>query len=693
MRILRNIEWLRKHDAAEDTIIAPKIYYPQSLKEVINICKRNRFPFNFFRQKDKFLKAAGSHWALSKAAISDDAFIETHDPRELSRTVIPEPAMGRTLYDVVPKCLTTAFMDYLEKKEQPQFVVVGKNEEVGEYLVHFETGKRVYQLYAELDYGEETDSESLAAVLKRDYDNSSYGGPWAIQTMGGAGGQTVFGALTTGTHGADFRLSPMADSVVAMHLVADGGKHYWIERGTSIFPMQVTDDAKLRAKYGSTEYGGRHNFEIIRDDNIFNAVLVSVGRFGVVYSVVLKVVRQYALFQDRYTTDWKNIKYKINDPTSDIFNDSNDGKYPEGNRSLQISLSVTPYHFGVKHLCGVTRRWITDATDEGRAERRGDVVNHYDPIIKGRRFEFAGNSHSNGSPNFLNKACARNNDIIKGALRELIEILRSPSWLITLFSAASGVITMDELRDGLTGGLRNRIVNHLETLEIDDDVRLGQILDSIREIILGPEDGHHTSVRILLWQHVMYILFKNQVKPGQGTEISYAMLDSYDYLDKGCFRPGDSIEVFFDANDPKVISYIDALLDFEKDQEERGFTFIGYISIRFTGKTDALIGMQKFERTCIIEVSGLKDVKGVQRLINYAIKLTKRPEYEGILHWGQRNPHDQRDIAIRFGNDLVKWRQALSLITKYGKLNRFSSEFTQTTGLEPNTDRPRSFNT
>jgi hypothetical protein len=36
-------------------------------------------------------KAAGSHWALSNAAISDHTFIETHDPNEAHK------AMGATL--------------------------------------------------------------------------------------------------------------------------------------------------------------------------------------------------------------------------------------------------------------------------------------------------------------------------------------------------------------------------------------------------------------------------------------------------------------------------------------------------------------------------------------------------------------------------------------------------------------------
>src|SRR5262249_31749506 len=156
---------------------------------------------------------------------------------------------------VVPGCLSGNCIDVLANRNVA-FDPISAKENFGEYLVAFETGKRIYQLYAELDAGEENNSESLAAKLRDDHGNSSYGGPWAIETLGGAGGQTVFGAATTGTHGGDFRFPPLADSILALHLVTEGGKHYWIE------PMDhslgvITDTAKLRALYGQDKYRGK----------------------------------------------------------------------------------------------------------------------------------------------------------------------------------------------------------------------------------------------------------------------------------------------------------------------------------------------------------------------------------------------------------------------------------------------------
>ena len=74
---------------------------------------------------------------------------------------------------------------------------------------------------------------SAERQIRRWPNAGAYSGPWGFMTLGGAGGQTVFGALTTGTHGGDFRQRPISDAVVALHLVTDGGDHFWIEPSSS----------------------------------------------------------------------------------------------------------------------------------------------------------------------------------------------------------------------------------------------------------------------------------------------------------------------------------------------------------------------------------------------------------------------------------------------------------------------------
>jgi hypothetical protein len=307
--------WTRKHDDPNVPTVAAALRteFPNSLDEVIDLCAN--------RPGGGRMTAAGSHWALSTAAIADATFVETHDPQNMF------DAMGRTLFEVIPGCMNNNFLAAMAQQNMPAYDDTRFDENGGLYLVHFETGKRVYQAYAELDQGDDNNPNSLAAVLRDKFHNPTYLGPWAFETLGGAGGQTVFGALTTGTHGGDFHVGPIADSVMAVHLVADGGHHYWIEpESLTHLGERLTDDAKLRALYGDDRYKGKaatgnENFTILRDDNLFNAVTIGAGRFGVVYSVVIRAVRQYTLHQERRLTMWQVLPAGQDDHFADVIVD------------------------------------------------------------------------------------------------------------------------------------------------------------------------------------------------------------------------------------------------------------------------------------------------------------------------------------------------------------------------------------
>lgn len=684
-----NKPWTRKHDVPGSPLIpkASKIFYPKSLEDLIQICS-NRKPSEHF-------KAAGSHWALSPAAISDSVFIETHDPNNQF------PAMGRTLYNVVPRCLKREFVEML-KDLHPQPFNEFANSNEGVYLVHCETGKRIYQLYSELDLGDDRNSESLARYIESKYGNSSYRGPWAFQTLGGAGGQTVFGALTTGTHGGDFNLPPIADSVMALHLVADGGKHYWIEPGIPFKNIQLTDDEKLNQTYGTDQYrgrmnSGRENFKIIRDDEIFNAVLVSAGRFGIVYSVVMRVVRQYLLHESRRISTWQDIKSQVSDISSDLY------KRPNDNRFLQIAICLTPHSNFQKNLCGITKRWNVKSPEvNGRKERCGKVLEAFNANIQGPLFEYSGRSYSyspdpNHSdqalpPSFLERACS-NSNFMNGVIEEVIEEVRQ---LIDNNAVLSGSAIAAVVTIGGTIGLTilltalavilALLLAFLSIFNLPRSHRLGQTMNDLKNMLLDRTDPNERAAGLFVWQCIAYKIFESQQDNLDFTAISYAVMDRHNYLDRSCDVNVDSIEVFFnvsDPNDKRVIAFVDALIAYEIKQEFRGLAFVGYISLRFTGKTRSLLGMERFPMTCAVEVAGLKDVSGSRELIDYAISLSLNRNFRGILHWGQRNESSREDIEFRFGNELQSWRDALINITENGTLDGFSSQFTRRVGLEP----------
>jgi hypothetical protein len=130
-------------------------------------------------------------------------------------------------------------------------------------LLHFEAGITIVDLIKILD------SRNLA-----------------MPTLGGSSGQTLAGVLSTSVHGTDFDRGPIPEVVRAIHLVGPGGVQHWIEP-----TMSITNRDALRNVLGLDDAN------IHYDDEWFNAALVSMGCFGIIYSVIIEVVPQFDLVE------------------------------------------------------------------------------------------------------------------------------------------------------------------------------------------------------------------------------------------------------------------------------------------------------------------------------------------------------------------------------------------------------------
>ncbi|SRR5712692_59443 len=97
----------------------------------------------------------------------------------------------------------------------------------------------------------------------------------SLKTSGASNGQTIAGALSTGTHGAANQIGAMQECILGLHVLADDGAAYWIERASS--PV-VTD--------AFCDFLGARP---LRDDNLFRAAVVSFGTFGLIHAVLLEV--------------------------------------------------------------------------------------------------------------------------------------------------------------------------------------------------------------------------------------------------------------------------------------------------------------------------------------------------------------------------------------------------------------------
>ena len=454
---------------------------------------------------------------------------------------------------------------------------------------------------------------------------------------------------------------------------------------------------------------------------MFDSVVVGVGRFGVVVSMVLRVVPQYCLLEHRRLDNWSKVKAILKSPAQHhafdpaFFTGANpavdmaafDARFglaaKTQNRFLQIAINVSP-HLIDEHRVGVTQRWFhpntkPEAIDPNTGDLRGrrergtpataGMTTTYDPP------DAIANSGSS-SGNFLSHACGSGN-FIAGVVREIGKEVEK---IIADNAVTAGGIAAGALAVGAGAAVLAiasvcavLVLIALALKELADaidnmgDASLAETIDTgikIIEAIPGlPQD-----LKVMLLRAVFLKVFESQQKDRDYVAINYAVMDGHDYLDRSCFGNAESIEIFFDAKRPDIYcSFVDAALAFEAAQEEQSGMFsVGYISLRYMRGSRALIAPAQFSESVAIEISGIRDASGSVPFIMNAVNLARNPRFAGRFHWGQFNPLTRREVEALYdlgpANRLTRWRAALKQLTRGGAMDGFSSAFTRNAGLE-----------
>ena len=113
----------------------------------------------------------------------------------------------------------------------------------------------------------------LSALLRQD--------GLSLKTSGASNGQTLAGAISTGTHGAALEVGAMQDYVCGIHLIPDARRSVWLERAS-----RPVTTAAFAAALGA---------ELRRDDGLFEAALVSFGSFGIIHGLLIETEPVYLL--------------------------------------------------------------------------------------------------------------------------------------------------------------------------------------------------------------------------------------------------------------------------------------------------------------------------------------------------------------------------------------------------------------
>ena len=125
----------------------------------------------------------------------------------------------------------------------------------------------------------------------------------ALKNMGAYNGQTLAGAISTGTHGTGIIFGPIASSVVSLVLVSESGVVYQIEPTDGI-----TDPAKFAPDPADVV--------LKQDDDWFQSTLVAMGCMGLIYSYTLEVIPAYLLCEVRTVDTWENLRPQLTDNTT-----------------------------------------------------------------------------------------------------------------------------------------------------------------------------------------------------------------------------------------------------------------------------------------------------------------------------------------------------------------------------------------
>ncbi len=137
----------------------------------------------------------------------------------------------------------------------------------------------------------------------------------SLKTSGASNGQTIAGCISTGVHGSALDVGSVQDYVVGLNLIIgpNDADIIYLERKTK----PALSDAftqKIKAR-------------VIRDDALFNAVLVGLGSFGFVHGVLIEaedrfLLKRYVRKIDKKTAlkladtmDFKNSNFKIEGET------------------------------------------------------------------------------------------------------------------------------------------------------------------------------------------------------------------------------------------------------------------------------------------------------------------------------------------------------------------------------------------
>ena len=156
----------------------------------------------------------------------------------------------------------------------------------------------------------------------------------ALENMGSFDGQTLAGAVNTGTHGTGIDLETVADMVKSVEMVAVE------ERGDGEPEVKLLRVEPSDGITDSTTSPGR--MELIQDDETFYSVVAGFGCMGIAVAYTMRVRDAYWLKEESTLMQWSELRGRLQ---TDEVNDRSDvPEFIGENRHIQMFVNLPEVH-------------------------------------------------------------------------------------------------------------------------------------------------------------------------------------------------------------------------------------------------------------------------------------------------------------------------------------------------------------
>ena len=183
----------------------------------------------------------------------------------------------------------------------------------------------------------------------------------SLPTLGGNAGQTIVGVTATGSHGAHFGQRAIADAIVALSIVVEGGRVLWLQD-----PQNPIVTPAFLQKHGFAQPAQPSRA-------LVQAAAVSLGALGAVHSVVLDTVPLFYLHLQRTTMSFDDPRVRDALFYFDL------RQFDDWQKIRHFEVVVNPHAFHSAGLeCSVTIGHEAALTDPIKRDPNGSTIPHPD---------------------------------------------------------------------------------------------------------------------------------------------------------------------------------------------------------------------------------------------------------------------------------------------------------------------------